>query len=89
MASNEWIHERFATLLGFSEDTSVDFILMIGTFICVNDYLILFLYKLEKRSIIMKFLKRSQILDFRNQRKPVHLRTISSKNIPRIINLNQ
>lgn len=33
MSSKEWIHERFASLLGFSEDTSVDFILMIGKYL--------------------------------------------------------
>lgn len=30
MSSTEWIHERFSDLLGFSEDTSVEFVLMIG-----------------------------------------------------------
>jgi hypothetical protein len=33
MSSKEWIHEQFASLLGFSEDTSVDFILMIGKYL--------------------------------------------------------
>ena len=33
MSSKEWIHERFASLLGFSEDTSVEFILMIGKYL--------------------------------------------------------
>ena len=33
MTSTEWVHERFASLLGFSEDTSVEFVLMIGILI--------------------------------------------------------
>ena len=33
MAENEWIHERFSSLLGFSEDTIIEFVLMIGILI--------------------------------------------------------
>lgn len=38
MTSKEWIHERFASLIGFSEDTSVDFILMIGILVKISMY---------------------------------------------------
>jgi hypothetical protein len=36
MSSNEWIHEHFADLLGFSEDTSIEFIIMICTLIFIQ-----------------------------------------------------
>lgn len=51
MSSKEWIHERFASLLGFSEDTSVEFILMIGKYLEIYDNNILFYIARKAKSI--------------------------------------
>lgn len=90
MASNEWIHERFAALLGFSEDTSVEFILMIGKFIC-NGEMISYIYILQlgKQNTTMKFIKRLQTLDFQRLKKPAHLLITFSKNFLHTIDQNK
>lgn len=51
MSSKEWIHERFASLLGFSEDTSVEFIIMIGKYLKIYDKIILFYVARKAKSI--------------------------------------
>lgn len=32
MSTTEWVHDKVAQLLGFSEDSSVEFIIMTGKF---------------------------------------------------------
>lgn len=53
MEHNEWVHERFASLLNFSEDNSVEFIIMSGKKFKYNIYhlTLLFLVKKSKSSV--------------------------------------
>lgn len=52
MSSNEWIHERVASLIGYSEDTIVEFVLMLCKYIFTVESLmnIFFIAKKSKNN---------------------------------------